>query len=252
MSGSPAWSDAISMWSLHLSPASHPSSRRTPSRALNTKKPADRRREGQGSISFRSPGYGAGALGGDHGKRCGSGGCHWRRCGIFGPHDRCGPHGLRSLRRRAASWRVGSRSRDRARWRGRCAPPVAEIEGAFEGEIFAESLLLAETARVKGTFETKRLAIREGAVVEGAFNRGKAAPVEEPHHACPRRPSRCRPTRMRRRGRDRRGRRRRRGQRRGRGEGRVSHSEVRVSRRGEARVRQRSSLDLPLGRRVGG
>jgi cytoskeletal protein CcmA (bactofilin family) len=56
---------------------------------------------------------------------------------------------------------------------------VAEIEGAFEGEIYAESLLLAETARVKGTFETKRLAIREGAVVEGAFNRGKAAPIEE-------------------------------------------------------------------------
>jgi len=57
---------------------------------------------------------------------------------------------------------------------------VAEIEGAFEGELYAESLLLAETARVKGTFETKRLAIREGAVVEGAFNRGKAAPIEEP------------------------------------------------------------------------
>lgn len=57
---------------------------------------------------------------------------------------------------------------------------VAEIEGSFEGEIYAESLLLAETARVKGTFETKRLAIREGAVVEGAFNRGKAAPIEEP------------------------------------------------------------------------
>jgi cytoskeletal protein CcmA (bactofilin family) len=57
---------------------------------------------------------------------------------------------------------------------------VAEIEGTFEGEIFADSLLLAETARVKGTFETKRLAIREGAVVEGAFNRGKAVPVDEP------------------------------------------------------------------------
>jgi cytoskeletal protein CcmA (bactofilin family) len=50
-----------------------------------------------------------------------------------------------------------------------------EIEGEFEGEVRAESLRLAPTARARGTFVAKRLVIEEGAVFHGAVNREQPA-----------------------------------------------------------------------------
>ena len=57
---------------------------------------------------------------------------------------------------------------------------AVEIEGEFEGEVRAESLRLAPTARARGTFVAKRLVIEEGAVFHGAVNReppASATPV---------------------------------------------------------------------------
>ena len=45
-----------------------------------------------------------------------------------------------------------------------------ELEGHFEGEIRTKMLSVAPSARAHGLFLADRLAIREGAVVEGAFN----------------------------------------------------------------------------------
>jgi cytoskeletal protein CcmA (bactofilin family) len=45
-----------------------------------------------------------------------------------------------------------------------------ELEGQFEGEIRTKTLTVAPSARARGLFLADRLAIREGAVVEGAFN----------------------------------------------------------------------------------
>jgi cytoskeletal protein CcmA (bactofilin family) len=60
---------------------------------------------------------------------------------------------------------------------------TVEIEGEFEGEVRAESLRLAPTARARGTFVAKRLVIEEGAIFHGAVNReppaGAAPPAEE-------------------------------------------------------------------------
>jgi cytoskeletal protein CcmA (bactofilin family) len=48
---------------------------------------------------------------------------------------------------------------------------AVQIEGEFEGEVRADSLHLAPTARARGTFVAKRLVIEEGAVFHGAVNR---------------------------------------------------------------------------------
>ena len=52
---------------------------------------------------------------------------------------------------------------------------AVEIEGEFEGEVRADSLHLAPTARARGTFVAKRLVIEEGAVFHGAVNREQPA-----------------------------------------------------------------------------
>ena len=54
---------------------------------------------------------------------------------------------------------------------------AVEIEGEFEGEVRAESLRLAPTARARGTFVAKRLVIEEGAVFHGAVNREPPTPA---------------------------------------------------------------------------
>ena len=46
------------------------------------------------------------------------------------------------------------------------------VEGQIDGEVTAAALTLTETARARGTFVAKRLVVREGATVEGAFNPG--------------------------------------------------------------------------------
>jgi cytoskeletal protein CcmA (bactofilin family) len=65
---------------------------------------------------------------------------------------------------------------------------VTEIEGEFDGDVRTGVLVLAETARARGTFQAQRLTVREGAVLEGAVNRGggtSTASAETPAGASP-------------------------------------------------------------------
>lgn len=45
-----------------------------------------------------------------------------------------------------------------------------ELEGGFDGEIRTKALTFAPSARARGLFLADKLAIREGATVEGSFN----------------------------------------------------------------------------------
>jgi cytoskeletal protein CcmA (bactofilin family) len=58
----------------------------------------------------------------------------------------------------------------KARVNAKVRAEAVEIEGAFEGEIRAKALAFAATAQARGLFLADRLGIRDGAVVEGAFN----------------------------------------------------------------------------------
>src|SRR5437773_5440540 len=69
--------------------------------------------------------------------------------------------------RLAGRLRTGGASRVKAIVKAK----AVEIEGEFEGEVRADSLRLAPTARARGTFVAKRLVIEEGAVFHGAVNR---------------------------------------------------------------------------------
>ena len=64
------------------------------------------------------------------------------------------------------------------------------VEGQIDGEVTAAALTLTETARARGTFVAKRLVVREGATVEGAFNPGtpgsESKPVDEKKPEAPR------------------------------------------------------------------
>jgi cytoskeletal protein CcmA (bactofilin family) len=73
--------------------------------------------------------------------------------------------------RLAGQLRTGGNSRVKAIVKAK----AVEIEGEFEGEVRAESLRLAPTARARGTFVAKRLVIEEGAVFHGAVNREQPA-----------------------------------------------------------------------------
>jgi cytoskeletal protein CcmA (bactofilin family) len=55
-----------------------------------------------------------------------------------------------------------------------------EAEGELEGDVRAASLTLSETAKARGTFVAKRLVVKEGARVEGAFNPSEPTPAA-PH-----------------------------------------------------------------------
>jgi cytoskeletal protein CcmA (bactofilin family) len=66
-----------------------------------------------------------------------------------------------------------------------------DVEGTFDGEIRAKALTFAPSAQARGLFLADRLGIREGAVVQGAFNlatQSDARPVpkaDEPKAAEP-------------------------------------------------------------------
>ena len=57
---------------------------------------------------------------------------------------------------------------------------LVEVRGQFEGEIGAGTLVLGETARVRGTIKADKLSVREGAVLDGAVNRSAQAPAPTP------------------------------------------------------------------------
>ena len=81
--------------------------------------------------------------------------------------------------------RVGKQGRVKARVKA----AVVEIEGEFEGDLRSDTLTLTETARAKGTFVSKRLNVREGAVLEGAINPSVAQPAPAPAPAPERTPT---------------------------------------------------------------
>jgi len=62
---------------------------------------------------------------------------------------------------------------------GRVQADSVELGGEFTGEILARLIVINESARARGTFVSDRLIVKEGAVVDGAFDRPKApiAPV---------------------------------------------------------------------------
>lgn len=72
--------------------------------------------------------------------------------------------------------RVGPKGSARATVRA----VLVEVEGQIEGEIRCESLSLLPTARVRGTFVAKRLAVQEGAIVEGSINPTSGRAAEPP------------------------------------------------------------------------
>jgi cytoskeletal protein CcmA (bactofilin family) len=80
----------------------------------------------------------------------------------------------------------------RARVKAKVKAEIVEVEGGFEGEIRAKSLTFATSAQAKGLFLADKLGIREGAVVEGAFNlatESDARPSPERTESSPERPS---------------------------------------------------------------
>jgi cytoskeletal protein CcmA (bactofilin family) len=68
--------------------------------------------------------------------------------------------------------RVGPKGRAQATVRAH----TIEIEGELEGDVRAEVLTLAQTARARGTFVAKRLSVQEGAVLEGHINPQSSTP----------------------------------------------------------------------------
>ena len=51
-----------------------------------------------------------------------------------------------------------------------------EVNGGFKGDIKAQLIVFGETARAQGTFASERLVVKEGSVVDGAFEQTPPAP----------------------------------------------------------------------------
>ena len=64
-----------------------------------------------------------------------------------------------------------------SRLKARVQATVVELDGEFEGELRAETLRVAASARAKGVFVAERLSIEEGALLEGD--------VQSPAHTTP-------------------------------------------------------------------
>jgi cytoskeletal protein CcmA (bactofilin family) len=56
----------------------------------------------------------------------------------------------------------------------RVTADVVEIAGEFKGDLKARSLSVLERGRVEGTIDAQRLAMREGALLNGTVNAGEA------------------------------------------------------------------------------
>ena len=70
--------------------------------------------------------------------------------------------------------RVGPKGHTKANVRAN----AVEVEGEIEGDVQCESMSLMPTARVRGKFAAKRLAVQEGALVEGSINAASARPAD--------------------------------------------------------------------------
>ena len=72
-----------------------------------------------------------------------------------------------------------------SRLRARVQAAVVELEGDFEGEVRASTLRVSASARARGVFVAERLAIQEGAVVEGSVQAPAAPGVPIAEQAAP-------------------------------------------------------------------
>jgi cytoskeletal protein CcmA (bactofilin family) len=59
----------------------------------------------------------------------------------------------------------------------RIVADAVEIAGEYKGDLKARVLSVMEKGRVEGTVDAQRLAIRDGAVLNGAVNAGEVRPV---------------------------------------------------------------------------
>lgn len=57
---------------------------------------------------------------------------------------------------------------------------AVEVAGEFKGELKARSLSVLERGRVEGTIDAQRLAMREGALLNGSVNAGELRPAPRP------------------------------------------------------------------------
>jgi cytoskeletal protein CcmA (bactofilin family) len=67
-----------------------------------------------------------------------------------------------------------------ARVEARVTADVVEIAGDFKGDLKARSLTLLEKGRLDGTVDAQRLAVREGAMLNGGVNAGERPGAERP------------------------------------------------------------------------
>jgi len=63
-----------------------------------------------------------------------------------------------------------------ARVEAKVTADAVEIAGEYKGDLKARSLSVLEKGRVEGTIDAQRLAMRDGAVLNGTVNAGEAAP----------------------------------------------------------------------------
>jgi cytoskeletal protein CcmA (bactofilin family) len=64
-----------------------------------------------------------------------------------------------------------------ARVDARVVADTVEVAGEFKGELKARSLSVLERGRVDGSIDTQRLAMREGALLNGSVNAGEGKPA---------------------------------------------------------------------------
>jgi cytoskeletal protein CcmA (bactofilin family) len=64
-----------------------------------------------------------------------------------------------------------------ARVDARVVADAVEIAGEFKGELRARSLSVLERGRVEGSIDAQRLAMREGALLNGSVNAGEGKPA---------------------------------------------------------------------------
>jgi cytoskeletal protein CcmA (bactofilin family) len=64
-----------------------------------------------------------------------------------------------------------------ARVDARVVADAVEIAGEFKGELKARSLSVLERGRVDGSIDAQRLAMREGALLNGSVNAGEGKPA---------------------------------------------------------------------------
>jgi cytoskeletal protein CcmA (bactofilin family) len=65
----------------------------------------------------------------------------------------------------------------------RVVADAVEVAGEFKGELKARSLSVMERGRVEGSVDTQRLAMRDGALLNGSVNAGEGRPTTTPPRA---------------------------------------------------------------------